>query len=156
MQTKNDGLKFAMKLISLRRRSVFEIAERLRKKEFEENVIGEILEELKGYKYLDDWQFAESYINDRMNFSPRGRFLIKKELQEKGVAENIIEEKMEELVSEEKEVESARKLAEKKLRIIGDKNDKNKTNQKIISYLQSRGYSFEIISQAVKNEIEWE
>jgi len=154
MQTKNDGMKFAMKLISLRRRSVFEIAERLRKKEFEENVIGEILEELKSYKYLDDRQFAESYINDRMSFNPRGKFLIRKELQEKGVAENIIEEKLEKLISEEKEIESARKLVEKKLRIMGNKDNKNKTNQKIMSYLQSKGYSFEIISQAVKNEIE--
>ncbi len=154
MQTKNDGLKFAMKLIGLRRRSVFEMAERLRGKGLEEKIIEEILEELKGYKYLDDRMFAESYINDRMNFNPRGKLLIKKELREKGVAENIIEEKTEELISEEKEIESARKLAEKKLRVMGDKGDKNKTNQKIMSYLQSKGYSFEIISQAVKNEIE--
>lgn len=154
MKTKNDGLKFAMKLISLRRRSVFEVTERLNEKGLKENAIEEILEELKKYKYLDDRQFAESYINDRMNFNPRGKFLIKQELREKGVAENIIEEKTEELISEKKEIESARKLAEKKLRVISGKNDKNKTNRKIISYLQSKGYSFEIISQAVKNEIE--
>lgn len=154
MPTKNDGMKFAMKLISLRRRSVFEIEEKLKEKGLEENVLEEILEELKGYKYLDDQQFAESYINDRMNFNPRGKFLIKKELQEKGVAENIIEKKLEELISKEREVESARKLAEKKLRIMGGKNGKNKTNQKIMSYLQSKGYSFEIISQVVKNEVE--
>ncbi len=154
MQTKNDGLKFAMKLISLRRRSVFEVAERLKEKGLKENVIKEVLEELRGYKYLDDQKFAESYINDRMNFNPRGKFLIKKELQEKGVAENIIEEKIEELISEEKEIESARKLAEKKLRIMGNKGDKNKINQKIMSYLQSKGYSLEIIGQAVKNEME--
>lgn len=128
--------------------------ERLKEKGFEENVIVEILGELKGYKYLDDRQFAESYINDRMNFNPRGKLLIKKELREKGVPENIIEEKTEKLIGEEKEIESAKKLAEKKLRITGDKGGKNKTNQKIISYLRSKGYSFEIISQAVKNEIE--
>ncbi len=154
MQTKNDGMKFAMKLIGLRRRSVFEVAERLKEKGLEEKIIEEILEELKRYEYLDDKQFAESYINDRMNFNPRGKLLIKKELREKGVPENIIEEKTEELISGEKEIESARKLAEKKLRITGDKGDKNKTNQKIMSYLQSKGYSFEIISQAVKNEVE--
>ena len=113
MKDKNEALKFAMKLISLRKRSAFEIKERLRKKKFEENVTEEVLQELKNYKYLNDEEFAEAYINDRINFNPRGRFLIKKELNERGIAENIIERKIEELLSEEKEVESAKKMAEK-------------------------------------------
>ena len=152
MKDKNEALKFAMKLISLRKRSAFEIKERLRKKKFEEDVIEEVLQELKNYKYLNDEEFAEAYINDRINFNPRGRFLIKKELNERGIAENIIERKMEELLSEEKEVESAKKMAEKKLRTINNKTDKIKVDQKIRSYLQSKGYSFDIINLVVKQE----
>lgn len=150
MKDKNEALKFAMKLISLRKRSAFEIKERLRKKKFEENVTEEVLQELKNYKYLNDEEFAEAYINDRINFNPRGRFLIKKELNERGIAENIIERKIEELLSEEKEVESAKKMAEKKLRTINNKTDKIKVDQKIRSYLQSKGYSFDIINLVVK------
>ena len=78
MKEKNQALQFAMKLIGLRKRSVFEVTERLKKKGFKENIIKEILKELKNYKYLNDEQFAESYINDRMNFRPCGRFLIMK------------------------------------------------------------------------------
>ncbi|MCK4800239.1 regulatory protein RecX [Candidatus Parcubacteria bacterium] len=152
MKDKNEALKFAMKLISLRKRSAFEIKERLRKKKFEEDVIEEVLQELKNYKYLNDEEFAEAYINDRINFNPRGRFLIKKELNKRGIAENIIERKMEELLSEEKEVESAKKMAEKKLRTINNKTDKIKVDQKIRSYLQSKGYSFDIINLVVKQE----
>ena len=152
MKDKNEALKFAMKLISLRKRSAFEIKERLRKKKFEEDVIEEVLQELKNYKYLNDEEFAEAYINDRINFNPRGRFLIKKELNERRIAENIIERKMEELLSEEKEVESAKKMAEKKLRTINNKTDKIKVDQKIRSYLQSKGYSFDIINLVVKQE----
>ena len=87
METKNDALKFAMKLITLRKRSVFEIKTRLKKKEYESNIIEQVIKELKGYKYIDDEDFAESYINDRMNFRPCGRFLIKNELQERGIEE---------------------------------------------------------------------
>ncbi|MCK4592823.1 regulatory protein RecX [Candidatus Parcubacteria bacterium] len=154
MEEKNEALQFAMKLIGLRKRSVFEITERLKKKKFEENVIKEVLNELNRYGYLNDEQFAESYINDRMNFRPCGRFLIKKELSEKRIAENIIERKIEELISEEKEIESAKKLAEKKLKTISNETDKSKINQKIKSYLQSKGYSFDIISRAVESEME--
>ena len=152
MKDKNEALKFAMKLISLRKRSAFEIKERLRKKKFEGDIIEEVLQELKNYKYLNDEEFAEAYINDRINFNPRGRFLIKKELNKRGIAENIIERKMEELLSEEKEVESAKKMAEKKLRTINNKTDKIKVDQKIRSYLQSKGYSFDIINLVVKQE----
>ena len=154
MKDKNEALKFAMKLISLRKRSVFEIKERLRKKKFEEDIIEEVLQELKNYKYLNDEEFTEAYINDRINFNPRGRFLIKKELSEKGIAEDIIERKIEELLSEEKEIESAKKMAEKKLMTTSNKTDKIKVNQKIRSYLQSKGYSFDIINLVVKEE-EW-
>ena len=155
MENKSEALKFAMKLISLRKRSVFEIKKRLRKKKFEENIIEEVLQELKNYKYLNDEEFAEAYINDRINFNPRGRFLIKKELNEKGIAENIIERKIEELFSEEKETASAKKLAEKKLKTVSNKTNKIKINQKIRSYLQSKGYSFDVINKiAIKDEID--
>ena len=154
MERKNEALKFAMKLISLRKRSVFEIEKRLEKKGLKEDIVKEVMEDLNNYRYLNDEEFAEAYINDRINFNPRGRFLIKKELDEKGIAENIIEKKMEELLSEEKEIESAKKLAEKKLNTISDKIDKTRINQKIRSYLQSKGYSFDIINLVIEDRTE--
>ncbi|MCK4891728.1 MAG: regulatory protein RecX [Candidatus Pacebacteria bacterium] len=153
MKEKNQALQFAMKLIGIRKRSVFEVTERLKKKGFKENIIKEILKELKNYKYLNDEQFAESYINDRMNFRPCGRFLIMKELRERGIVKNIINKKIEELLSVEIEIESAKRLARKKIRAVSCKTDKNKINQKTKSYLQSRGYAFDIISQVINNEM---
>lgn len=147
----NQALKFAIKLISFRRRSVFEITKRLEQKGFTENIIKQVLDELNQCKYLDDEKFAESWINDRINFSPRGRALIKKELIEKGVAENIVDEKIGELLGEEKELELSKKLVEKKLKTLDKDIGKNKTLQKIGSYLQSKGYSSCIICEVLKN-----
>ena len=84
MEDKNQALKFAMKLLDIRKRSVFEIRKRLKQKEFEEEIINEVIKELFEYGYLNDEEFAEAYINDRINFNPRGSFLVKKELREKG------------------------------------------------------------------------
>jgi len=149
MNTKNTALKFAIKLLTLRRRSVFEIKTRLQKKGYESDIISQVINDLNGYKYLDDEVFAESYINDRMNFRPCGRFLIKNELKERGIAENIIERKINELISEEREVESAIKLALQKSKTISANTEKSKGIQKVKAYLQSKGFSFDIISQAI-------
>ena len=53
MDDKNQALKFALKLLGIRKRSVFEMKERLRQKEFENNTIAEVIEELLEYKYLN-------------------------------------------------------------------------------------------------------
>ncbi|MCK5413483.1 MAG: regulatory protein RecX [Candidatus Pacebacteria bacterium] len=152
MEIKNLALKFAIKLLTLRRRSVFEIKTRLQKKGYESDIIKQVIEDLNSYKYLDDEAFAESYINDRMNFRPCGRFIIKKELKERGISENIIERKIEELISIEQEIKSAKKLATQKSKTISEKIEKNKAIQKVKAYLQSKGFSFDVINQAVKNK----
>ncbi len=148
---KNQAMKFTMKLLSIRKRSVFEITKRLRQKKIAENIIDEIIKELFEYKYLNDEEFAEAYINDRINFNPRGNFLIKKELKEKGVAENIIDEKIKKLLPAKKEFELAKKTTEKKLEYLNKDLEKNKVYQKIGAYLQSKGYSSCVIREVLED-----
>jgi regulatory protein len=150
-EEKNEALKFAMKLIGLRKRSVFEITKRLEKKGFGKDTIEKTLKELEKYKYLDDEKFTEGWINDRIKLNPRGSFLVKKELKEKGIAESIINEKIKELFPEEKEIELAKSLAKKKLGTLRKCTDKGKICQKIGSYLQTKGYSSYIIGHVLEN-----
>ncbi|MCK5123379.1 MAG: regulatory protein RecX [Candidatus Pacebacteria bacterium] len=149
MDNKNQAIKFAIKLLSIRKRSVFEMRNRLKRKEFGNDVIDEVIKELFEYKYLNDEKFAEAYINDRINFNPRGSFLIKKELREKGVAENIVDQKIKELFPEEKEIELARKAAEKKMGTLNKDLEKNKVYQKVGAYLQAKGYTSYIIREVL-------
>lgn len=149
MDNKNQALKFAIKLLGVRKRSVFEMKNRLKRKEFENSVVDEVIKELFEYKYLNDAEFAEAYINDRINFNPRGSFLVKKELKEKGVAENIINQKTKELFPEEKEMELAKKAAEKKIKTLNKDLEKNKIYQKVGSYLQAKGYASWIIREVL-------
>ena len=153
MEEKNQAVKFALKLLSIRKRSVFEIRNRLKRKEFTEEIIAEVVKELFEYKYLNDEEFAEAYINDRINFNPRGSFLIKKELREKGVAENIVDQKMKELFPEEKEMGLAKEAAEKKMKTLNKDLDKNKIYQKVGSYLQAKGYASWIIREVLKDTL---
>jgi len=151
MENKNQALKFAIKLLSIRKRSVFEMKNRLKRKKFEDDVIDEVIKELFEYKYLNDAEFAEAYINDRINFNPRGSFLIKKELREKGIAENIVNQKIKELLPEIKEMELAKKAAKKKMGSLNKDLEKNKLYQKVGSYLQAKGYAGWIIREVLED-----
>lgn len=153
IDNKNDALKFAMKLIGLRRRSEAEVRKRLKDKGCAGELINETVTELYHYKYMDDTAFAESYIHDRINFHPSGRFVIKNELKKSGIAPAIIEEKLDELLNEKKELELAERLVDKKLRTTS-LEDKKKLRARIVYHLQSRGFSSKIISQALENKIE--
>ncbi|MEA1936490.1 MAG: regulatory protein RecX [Patescibacteria group bacterium] len=147
----NQALKFALKLLSIRKRSVFEITKRLWQKKFTEDVADQTIKTLFEYKYLNDEEFAEAYLNDRINFNPRGSFLIRKELREKGIAEDIINEKIKELLPEKKELELAKKTAEKKLAYLGKNLEKNKIYQKVGAHLQSKGYPSFIIREVLED-----
>ncbi len=151
MENKNQAIKFAIKLLSIRKRSVFEMKIRLKRKEFENHIIDEVIEELTEYKYLNDEEFAEAYINDRINFNPRGSFLVKKELREKGVAENIVNEKIKELFPEKKEMKLAKRAAEKKIGTLNKNLEKSKIYQKVGSYLQAKGYASYIIREVLED-----
>ena len=148
---KNQAVKFAIKLLSIRKRSFFEMIDRLKRKEFEDDVIDEVIKELFEYKYLNDEEFAEAYINDRINFNPRGSFLVKKELREKGIAENIVDQKIKELFPEKKEMELAREAAKKKMGTLNKDLERNKVYQKVGSYLQAKGYASYIIREVLED-----
>lgn len=154
MEEKNQAMMFAMKLIGLRRRSVFEIEERLKQKNYQEDIIAATVDELKKFRYLDDKAFAEAFICDRINLRPCGKKMMERELRAKGVPSEIIEEKLASLFDDGTELELAQRLVSKKMKLVKDGADKNKTRRKLSAFLSSRGFSFDIISQALKNKLE--
>lgn len=153
MEEKNQAMQFAMKLIGLRRRSVFEIEKRLQQKGHLCDIIEQTIKELKGFGYLDDEKFAESYVSDKINFRPCGKQLLKKELRELGVEEDIAINKINELLDDEKEMELAEKIIIKKMKVRNKNIERNKLYKKYASFLQSKGFSFDIINKVLENKL---
>jgi regulatory protein len=154
-EERTKAMKFAMKLIGLRRRSEQELRGRLREKGFPPELEEEVVAEMKRFRYLDDAAFAESYIHDRLRFRPAGRFVLRMELKNKGLREELIEEKLAELIPSGTELEMAEKVAAKKLRLLG-RMPADKRRLRLLNFLRSKGFGAEAISQAVKNTIESE
>ncbi len=94
----------ALAFLSYRPRSAREVEMRLRKKGYQPGQIAGVLEKLRTDKYVDDLEFARFWIGNRMAFSPRGPRLLRSELRQKGVPQEIVDEVMQQHEAEQKEL----------------------------------------------------
>jgi regulatory protein len=140
----------ALRFIANRLHSANELKLKLIKKQYESDLVAEIIAELEEKGFIDDFRFALSYASENIRNKLWGKNKVKAGLFQKAVSANIIDRVIKELFSEEDEVENAAELAEKKLKPLLNRGlEPEKIKRKIISFLQSRGYSFTVIKQAI-------
>lgn len=94
-------LEAALRLLSVRVRSVGELRERLLKKDLEAKDVEFCLGWLKSRGYLDDGAFSAALTRDRFRFSPRSPFLVQRELREKRVRGSLAEDVVQGVMDEE-------------------------------------------------------
>ena len=116
--------------------------------DYDENIVEEVIEFLKGYKLINDNLLAEKIVHDNMNLSKFGKNKIKQNLYNKGIAASDIQDAISQIDPDD-EYENAKYLAEKRLkRLKGE--DKNKINQKIYQHLAYKGFSYDIIKRVLR------
>ncbi len=114
---------------------------------YSEDICAKVIEELKKYGYIDDMDYAESYISDRLKLNPRGRYALKMELRQKGVKDSIIERALDNAQIDESIY--IKQLIIKKRYDIHDMDEKEK--KKLFDFLLRRGFSYGIIKDTIKN-----
>jgi len=134
----------ALDLISRRPRSEKEIHDYLRKKAVGDLLMLEVTRELKERKFIDDTAFAFWFVDQRVNFRPKGKRALLYELKQKGISEDIINT----VFSDNKldEIQMAEKLVAKKMRLL-QRFSKKKQREKIIMFLKRRGFLWDAIQQ---------
>ncbi|MDQ0200685.1 recombination regulator RecX [Neobacillus ginsengisoli] len=137
----------AIHYLARRMRSEKEIKDYLEQKEMEEPVINEVLHKLTAQKYINDQDYALSYVRTQMNTSDKGPDLIKMELKEKGIKEEIFEFALAEFPFDV-QVEKATKISGKFIQ-KNSKESQRIIKQKLENLLLRKGYSYEIINIAV-------
>ncbi|MGZ4162048.1 MAG: recombination regulator RecX [Neobacillus sp.] len=143
----------AIQYLARRMRSEKEITDYLAQKEMEEPVINEVLHKLTAQKYINDQEYALSYVRTQMNTADKGPNLIKMELKEKGISERILELALAEYpfaVQVEKAMKISAKFFQK-----NPKESQRIIKQKLENLLLRKGFPFEVINIAV-NESEME
>jgi regulatory protein len=134
----------ALKMLTRREHSVFELQQKLIEKIKKSKEVGypelipEIIQELIQKKYLDDVRFAEVYSRSRAN-KGYGLLRIKRELKEKGIADFL-----------KLSHANIRDIYAKKFGHHKPKDLREKAKQ--IRYLQYRGFSFEEIKKVLNHE----
>lgn len=133
-----------LKYIIYKKRSENEIRKKF-SKEFDENLLEDIIEYLKEANYINDKEYIEKTINNFMVLKNLSIKEIKYKLISKGLDKNKIEdyicENKEEL--EEYEIKSAENIFYKKTNSMED--------EEIKQYLLKKGYKSENISIAMEN-----
>ena len=144
----------ALRFLSFRPRSESEVRRHLKSKTLHSSffihhssdiVIDNVLNRLKHLDYVDDVKFSQWWVEQRQTHSPRGARLIKSELYQKGIAQEIMDKVLPE--DGEGEVARALKAAKKKLRSYDLKSWESK--QKMSQYLARRGFDWEVIKETL-------
>jgi len=144
-----DARAFARALhyLSYRPRSREEVRARLKRDEWPDEVIVRVLARLEEKQLTNDSDFAAQWIDHRtLSSRPRGAYLLRQELRHKGVDRETIEAA---LPDADAEIEHAVAAARPKLRQFPDLKDRAQRD-KMIAFLQRRGFSFSTIKAALQ------
>lgn len=139
----------AVLLLSYRGRSINEVTGRLTKAGFSADIAAEAVEELKRLGYLDDEDFAQAWTKARIGSKLYGPRRIKQELRQKGVDDEIIDEKLAESSTPEEEFERAMQLAQSKLPSLKGL-DRNAAFRRLSQFLLRRGYTPGVVYDVCK------
>jgi regulatory protein len=135
----------ALGLISYRPRSVKEVQQRLRRAGVEEGKIAEVVTSLQQAGLLDDETFTKSWVESRLEASPRSKRMIAWELRQKGVSESTIDTSLDEVSDEE----SAYRLAQKRWPRVANLQPALERKRKLTEYLARHGFAYDVIQDVI-------
>ena len=137
----------AYNYLSYRARSVKELREKLVQKEFAEESIEQVVDDLQRQKLLNDREFARRFVEARLGRANGSRKLAQ-ELRRKGIETEIIDEVLGEFAATLDSEERAMGLLGKQAwRYRGLERDKAK--RRMLGFLARRGYDAQMARSAV-------
>lgn len=141
----NKSLKF----LSYRSRSEKEVRDYLLKKKTDQKIIDQVIEKLKTQRFINDREFARIWFSSRVSSKPRSIKLIKLELKRKGIDKSLIETAIEDSEFKVNDLEIAKNLVQKRVKRYKG-HPKEEVYEKLMRFLASKGFDYEIIKEALK------
>lgn len=150
----------ALNFLSYRLRSEQEVRDNLLRKNKPPNrfakipskeIIEKIIIKLKDYKFIDDLEFSEWWIEQRLRSKPRSLRVLEMELKMKGISKDMIDKTINDLgLTNDDEIKSAKKLISKKVDKLKDLPREERI-RKAAGMLGRRGFGWEIIKKVLKD-----
>ncbi|MBI2845300.1 MAG: RecX family transcriptional regulator [Chloroflexi bacterium] len=133
----------ALNLLSYRPRSKQEIQRRLERRQVSPEIIDTVIRKLAREGMVDDLDFARWWVENREDFRPRGRALLRYELLRQGVDEETVAQAVED-IDEERSAWRAGQGYAARLRNL----DEATFRRRLTDFLRRRGFSYSV-AQAV-------
>ena len=148
----------ALHLLSYRPRAEQELRVRLRSMGFPHALVEWCLRLLEEQGFIDDHNFASSYVRSRIRLKPRGRFRLTQELRQKGVSAEVAEQAIEQAFSNEETSEQALACAAarrwldrqgstliKSLAGTDRSDERERARRRLHAFLSRRGFGSDVI-----------
>lgn len=133
----NSAFERAVGYLSIAPRAKKEIYKYLLDKGYDKAIIMQTIDKLVAYHYIDDYLYAQTYI--RSKSKKYGSFRISAELKQKGIAQSVIDELMDDAPED-----NITDIAQKYIR-----SHKSADKQKLKRFLAGRGFSWDSINSVV-------
>ena len=135
----------AIRFLGYRMRSNSEIKKHLEQQGTSEVTVESVINRLVRNGLLNDNQFAQLWVDNRNEFRPRSHRMLFVELNRKGIHPDIINQVLEDTISDEELVLKAAENQVRKYRNLEWKD----FQRKLSSYLARRGFSYAVINPVV-------
>lgn len=136
----------ALSLLSRQKYTKKAIVDKLKSKEYEDDIIKQVISKLSEYGYVSDLDFANSFI---VSNKSKSRRMLEVDLLKKGLGRETIKRALEENTTEEEEFEKCLTATQKYLK---NKEVDEKTIQKLKSHLVYKGFSFDNINRVIRKQ----
>ena len=134
----------ALRLLALRPRTVAEIRERLGRR-FGDEAVEQAVAQLQSDGLLNDAEFAQQWRNSRERRKPRSRSMIGRELKQRGVAGDVIDEALEDFDSSSAAYRAAARYATRQ-----SGSDRVTFDRRVGAFLNRRGFDPGVIRQTLE------
>ena len=134
----------ALRLISFRPRSEFELRHNFEQKHVPVEVQDNVLDRLRELELVDDCAFARTWVENRLTFRPRSSRILRVELRKKGVAREAIDAALEGYDDERAAYQAAQKAARR-----WSSSNWDEFRHRVGAYLTRRGFVYSLISPVV-------
>ena len=144
---KFECIEKAFGQLAVRGRSVDELRQYLKKKNFSGKHIEDTINYMKEKGYLNDYDFSMLFVKGRMKSGKSGKDIIVRDLYRKGVGKKIIDKVIRESGADVIDEDALYELAIKKYASVKDKDN---SFMKVSNFLRGRGFDYESINRVLR------
>ncbi|MBT4289063.1 MAG: regulatory protein RecX [Deltaproteobacteria bacterium] len=151
-KTFQRGKSYLMHLVSRSAKTSYEIRQKLRRSDYNEDIVDQVIEFGKNYDFIDDQSYTIRWLKSCASRKFYGKIKCIQELKKKGIDTEIINEQIE-LFFDDKEISEyqiALDYLSKKRHLIKGK-DLYQQKQKASRILFQRGFSMDVINPVIND-----